>query len=373
MINRLALLALGLTLSGAALAAEKKVYFTGDFESGRIQSNGALNNGFYIGTLPNPQSGDEILVSGKSDFGPSSNADTRVVESEYVGGETVRPRAGRYFLRSEVFRTKNYMGLNGNVRNKPRSKIALGNNGFRFDFDREGYAGFSIYVPKNFEHELGVRNHRGESALFGVNTDASSTLVHLGVWVESPATEAHWFLKISTSDTSTLEKAAKWETIDLGPVRADIGKWTDFVFRYRFNPFSVETNPARKGIAKAKDQVYQGNKGILQVWKAEGAADSSGNREMTLKVNRVNTPVGLVPHSSDKIQIKWAVYKYGWIVNPTTLTHPVWFGFDEIRFGLVDRDGTQYADVMPAGSPCTSGCGTDPLPQPQPPASLVVD
>ena len=155
--------------------------------------------------------------------------------------------------------------------------------------------------------------------------------------------------------------------IDLGPVSADKGKWTDFVFRYRFNPFSVATNPAAVGIPNSKNQLYQGNEGILQVWKAEGPIDLGGNREMVLKVDKVNTPVGLVPHATDKIKHLWRIYKYGWIAkNPTTLTHSVWFGFDEIRQGLVDRDGTSFGDVAPTGVVGGSGA-------PSPPASLAVD
>jgi len=371
--GRHALLVLGLAISGAAIAQERSVYFTGDFETGRIQRVGSQHDGFYIGTLPDPQIGDEVLVSGKSDFGPSSNADTRVVGSEIVGSETVRPRDGQFFLRSQLYRNKNYLVLNGYAKNRPRSKISMGNSSFRINFDEEGYAGFSIYVPKNFEHELGVRDHRGESALFIINADSSRTLVHLGVWVEAPATEAHWFLKTWTSATSTNESGAKEESIDLGPVSADIGKWTDFVIRYRFNPFSVSTNPAAKGIANAMNALYQGNKGILQVWKAEGSVDDNGDRKMVQKIDKVNTPVGLVPNATEKVQHTWRIYKYGWLVNPTTLTHPVWFGFDEIRQGLVERDGTTFADVAPAGTPCTSGCEGGQAEKPRAPTSLVVD
>jgi hypothetical protein len=365
-------LLMGVMLAGPAVAQESKVFFVGDFESGRIQSTGSRHDGFYVGTLPDPQRGDEVLVSGKSDFNPSTNADTRVVASENVGGETVRPRKGQYFMRSQLYRTKNYLVLNGYAKNRPRSKISMSHDSFEIDFDQEGYAGFSIYVPRNFEHELGVRDHRGESALFIINADSSRTLVHLGVWVEAPATEAHWFLKTWTSSTTINEDGARAQLFDLGPVSADIGKWTDFVVRYRFNPFSVGTNPAAEGIPNAKNQFYQGNKGILQVWKAEGPADGNGDRKMSLKVDKTNEPIGLVPNTLQRIQHTWRIYKYGWIVNPTTLTHPVWFGFDEIRQGLVERDGTTFADVAPTGGACSNGCSEE-SERPKPPSSLAVE
>jgi len=135
MVNRLVAVVLGLALTGTALGDDKRVRFVGDFESGHIEPNGDRHNGFYIGTLPNPQSAADIIVSGDSDFGPTSNADTRVVRSEGVGGQTVTPRKGQFFLRSEVFRDKNYEKLNGDVRNKPRSKIYLSNSSHEIDFD----------------------------------------------------------------------------------------------------------------------------------------------------------------------------------------------------------------------------------------------
>jgi hypothetical protein len=145
----------------------------------------------------------------------------------------------------------------------------------------------------------------------------------------------------------------------MGPVEPDKGKWTDFVIRFRSNPFSRTVNPAKLGISNAKDQTFEGNKGILQVWKAEGPVDARGNREMALKVNKLNTPVGLVPHKSWQLDQSFRIYKHGWHQQPTSVKGPVWFGFDEIRFGLVNRDGTAYSDVHPAGLACTDRCPKD--------------
>jgi hypothetical protein len=373
MVNRLKFLFLGIALSSGAVADDRNLHFLGDFESGRIQSNGTEHDGFYIGTLPDPQSGEDIVVSGRSDFGPDANADTRVVRTETVGGETVRPRSGEFFLRSEVFRTKNYLGLNDYKRNKPRSKIYLSNPRHEFEFDQEGYTGFSVYIPSNFENEFGVRDHRGGAILYEICTDSSRSLVNLGIWVQGDSDEAHWFVRTQANPNSVGENRDLEERIDLGPVGADRGKWTDFVFRYRFNPFSVTTNPATKGIADAKDQVYQGNKGILQIWKAEGPVDSQGNRTLRLRVDKVNEPVGLVPHATSNIKQLWRIYKYGWLVNPTTLTRPVWIGFDEIRYGMVGRNNTTFADVAPKGADCGADCGTVADSKPKPPKGLAVD
>ncbi len=371
MVSRWAVILVGLVFASSVGADDERVYFVGDFESGRIGTKSSTRDGFFIETLPDPQIDEETLHSGDSDFGPAAKADTRVVSSESIGGETVLPRKGGYFLRTEVFRTKNYLNLNNYAKNRPRSKVYMSDPSHRIEFDKEGYVGFSVYTPRNFEHELGVRDHRGDSMLFDMGSDSSRSLVTLGVWVQKPAEEAHWFLRTYSSATSVEDEGM--ELIDLGPVKPDIGKWTDFVIRYRFNPFSVATNPARAGIAHAKDQMYDGNKGILQLWKAEGPVDANGNRKMVLLVDKVNTPVGLVPHATDGIKHLWRIYKYGWLSNPTTLTHPVWYGFDEIRQGLVERDGTTFADVAPSGLPCSSNCASSQAAKPRPPASLSVE
>jgi hypothetical protein len=372
MVNRYAALVIAFALSGAANAQEKKLHFVGDFESGLIPAKAAMHDGFYIATLPITQVAGEYLHTGDSNFGPTSNADTRVVSSEVIGGETVRPRSGKYFLRTEVSRTKDYLLLNSGNKNRPRSKIYMSDPAHRVDFDEEGYVGFSIYTPKNFESELAVKDQRGSAMVFELSTDSTAAILNMGVWAQPSDVEAHWYLRIYTDDKSVREDRADFQLVDLGPVSGDMGKWSDFVFRYRFNPFSVTTNPAAAGIPSSMNKVYEGNKGILQVWKAEGPVEGDGNRKMVLKVDKVNTPVGLVPHATEKVRHYWRIYKFGWLSNPTSLTHPVWFGFDEIRQGLVSRDGTTFADVAPAGVPCTTGCGGESA-IPNPPTSVAVD
>jgi hypothetical protein len=147
--------------------------------------------------------------------------------------------------------------------------------------------------------------------------------------------------------------------------------WTDFVIRFRENPFSVDTNPAKAGIPNAMDKLYEGNKGILQVWKAEGPVDSRGNRKMSLKLDLVNTPVGRVPHATDKRVLSFRIYKYGWKNAETDVKGPVWFGFDEIRLGFANA-GATFADVAPSARSCEEGCSSVAA-APKPPAQLRVE
>jgi len=376
-----------LMLAGMAAAnvahAQQSVHFVGDFETGAVQRHGDGRDGFFIKTLPNPQGliGEIMITAGGA--GPDSNLDTRVVSSESVGGELVKPRKGSYFLRSAIYFDKNYDGFSGSGGvNKPRTSISIFKEGELFDYDVEGYTGFSIYLPKNLENETGTRGQMGKNQLMSVAAPGAADAFSLNYWVpslkEGGGNDAHWWINLNHSTTST--DVYDFEYIDLGTVVPDKGKWTDFVIRWRANPFTVDTNPYKAGIPNAKDKLYRGNRGILQVWKAQGAVDSNGNRKMVLVLDRVNSPVGQVPHKDWKLRHHFRQYKHHWHRAPTSVKGPVWIGFDEIRFGLVARDTTAYSDVHASALACTDSCpgGTPSSPPavaeipPAPPESLKV-
>jgi hypothetical protein len=240
------------------------------------------------------------------------------------------------------------------------------------DYDTEVFLGFSIYVPLNYENETGTKNSAGAVQLLSVKEPATASrgFFVLEQYVPKGGTKAHWYFRFSTNANSTLQEGGEITRFDLGPVDSDRGKWTDFVIRFRENPVSVDTNPSARGIPNSKNQTFEGNKGIMQVWKAEGPADEVGNRRMVLKVDRVNAPVGLVPHFSDKRAVSLRIYKYGWKDNPTSVRGPVWFGFDEIKLGLAAK-GIGYSDVRPAGNECSGDCA-EPAAKPRPPTSVDV-
>jgi hypothetical protein len=335
----------------------RNIYYYAGFESGQVLKPSSLVDGMNIKTLTDPQIGDAfVYTDGAGGAGPATNWDTKVVKSEVVGGQTVVPRNGSYFLRSAIYFTKDYLNYNNGDSDKPRM-LALNYSANTVDFDEETWVGFSIFLPKNWEHELGVRDHRGGNMLFVVNADTDSTFLALHPYVPPGETVTHWKLLVQTDDSSAYESSSAGEItdthewVDLGSAVPDLGTWTDFVIRFRSNPFSVATNPASKGIVDSMNKTYQGNRGILQVWKSEGAVDASNNRPMVQKINKVNVPMGLVPHATKKLRMDIRQYKYGWKKNPTTVEGPVWVGFDEFRFGITSRDGTTFKDVAPSGTP----------------------
>ena len=347
------------SLVSIAVIAEGGAHFTGDFESGKVLPIESQVDGFRIRTLPEPQRGKEIEVISAGGADAKAALDTRVVSEDKVaksgnggGSEVVKPRKGKYFLRSVLYKHKNYSELQGG-RDKPRSGINVSGDSNSVDFDEEGYLGFSVYLPKNLEHETAWDGSRGSTKVLQVQSNgASHILMILSVYVPKGKKESHWLVEHLLNDG----RSSKKEYYDLGPVSGDLGKWTDFVMRYRFNPFSKKTKASSVG---GKARVYEGNKGILQLWKANGEADNSGNREMKLtKLNLVNRPVGRVPHKTSKINWHFRIYKGNWKKKPTSMKGPIWIGFDEIRDGRVARHGTTYADVHPGGLACTDRCPT---------------
>lgn len=350
--------------------AGPKVSLTGAFESGEFKASEGQVDAFVVRTLPSLQSGSEYIGTTSGGGDAASNWDTRVVRSESVGGQTVTPRQGKFFARSALYYDKDYTGLNGGLK-KARSSLGVGgSHANRVDFDTEAYIGFSIFVPKNFEDETGTKGDRGSATLFVLNSDSSANFVTLRIFVPEGKSEAHWFIDYQKDATSVVANRDFERRVDLGPVAADKGKWSDFVIRFRSNPFSVTTNPAKLGIPNANDKTYQGNKGILQVWKAEGAADANGNRKMNRKISVVNAPVGNVPGATQgksTLGSSLRIYKYNWQLKPTSVKGPVWFGFDEFRLGETMRDGTAYIDVHPTGLACTDGCPAGSASSPAPP------
>jgi len=352
-----ALIILGIAVPAIA-QADRLVRFTGDFESGIILPNGGDTDSFFVRTLPDPQIGNEVINTGAGGGDESSSWDSKVVTSVEIGGEIVTPRNGRFFAQHVLHYDKDYTGLNSG-QEKARAEFGLYHDANRIDFDTETYVGFSIFIPSNYEHETGTKGNLGSETLVNLNSDSSATFFTLRVYVPKGENEAHWFFNYQTNPDSVEESGRHGNLVDLGPINLDKGKWTDYVIRFRSNPFPVTTNPAAEGIANANNRVYEGNKGILQLWKAEGPNDIEGNRRMFRKISLVDTPVGNVPgdtQGKSKLAFSMRIYKYNWQTFSTDVKGPILLGFDEFRFGEFNRNGTGYSDVHPTELPCTDGC-----------------
>jgi hypothetical protein len=326
--------------------AARLVWFTGAFESGQIMPYTGQTDGFYFGTLPQPQTGAEAYFTSTGGAGPSAALDTRVVASETIDADEITPRDGGYFLRSAIYKTKNYTDTRfSSGADRPRSVFYLTHSSNLLDWDTEAWFGMSVWLPSNMEHDTATKNEAAEVQLLVVNPNwPSNTHMDFKYYVGGSDTISRWALRYYVGATSTAESAATSTTVNLGLVTADIGRWTDWIFRVRFNPFTTTTNPALAGIANAKNQTYQGERGILEVWK-----------NGTKVFSRVNQPLGLVPWTTRDLSFLPRLYKSNWKLFPTSVVGPVYAAFDSIRYGQVTRDGTGYADVNPTGTEPASG------------------
>lgn len=358
---RLLLALLGLFLlfgSNIVFSAERRIFVEGTFESGAIQPNNELRDGFRIATLPNSQFDGEGILTGSGGFGPETDWDTRVVRKEVVGDDVVLPRSGSYFLRSAIFWEKDYNVLNNFRADKPRSGMNLGgtNAGKAFAHDEEAWIGFSVYLPSNWEHEHGIYDHRGSIMLLSISDQtrqASAAALH--VWTPPGSDHSHWYIRLHVNDSAVEGSSQTQQWFSLGSIQPDLGQWTDFVIRVRSNPFVKATNPAKEGIPDSMNKLFEGNRGILQVWKSDGP-----DRAVTQTLDRVNMPVGYVPHATRPIEVDFRIYKYAWRNNPTTVKGPIWVGFDEMRYGTKERHGTGFHDVIPSPQVATSSAPRSP-------------
>ena len=336
---------------------------------------GDLTDGAFVQTLPHPQVSTEAANTGSGGCGPASNCDSRVVTSYTVpatgnggGSEVITPRAGTYLMRSTVYQTeqprvsgtpcvfdgttcKNYVNVsNGAIRNEWSSGLSV----YDIEYDTEGYLGFSIFVPSNWEIETGAPFKSATTRmLFEAGTSQSRHLFVLALRTVGTAT--HWEVEVpncatSISDCNTI-------TYDLGTVAGDLGVWTDFVVRFRSNP--CETGGGcdfvALGVSGAASGTWPANTGIFQMWKAGGTPDINGDRTMSQVVNRLNTGVGVVPQD-ELIDFHLKLYAFGWGKQTTDVAGPITIGFDEYRWGEVVRDGTGYSDVHPTQLACTDSC-----------------
>jgi hypothetical protein len=271
----------------------------------------------------------------------------------------------------QIFLDKNYTKWNGNSGGDyPRTESGFGSENM-VGFDVEYWLGFSVYIPASWEKETGVSHNGGGPMLLTAHTRgrAGETVFNFQIRPKSGSSYDHWYINHYANPRSVEEKGI--HRTDMGSTKDDIGKWTDFVFRFRANPFSEDTNPAKMGIAGAADKLFRANKGILQVWKSVGTeVDANGDRPMELVFDIENAPVGNVPSKEDIIRLSFRVYKSGWKEIDSSVKGPIWLGFDEIRFGRAD-DGTGFSTVHPSGMDCSASvCSIGQQQRPLPPMLL---
>ncbi len=357
----------------AAVYTRQGIFATFDFETGYIKNNGQSPDGLWVKAMEDSSYANASDFGSNSSntsltFGPSSDYDVRVVTSKTVpsnpngAGGTCYPRSGSYFLETRIYKTKDYSLLNDAaapndpVLDKPRCFAAATNDNWRWNFDEEIWIGFSIFLPQNLEHDLGLMGDRRAGnwlhSILGIAGGADSSMLNLGYYCPSGINVSHWWMQGATNASSHLEgqPGGTYDDWNLGSVVDDLGKWTDWVYRLRINPFTTTTT--------LYGQTFVANTGIREIWKSTGAVLPDGNRVMTKISNIIGSDgtslittagrVGLRPGvAGDQIQFNAPrQYKFGWKKNPTTVVGPIFIGFDSVRIGRASNNAG-FRDVHP--------------------------
>jgi hypothetical protein len=186
--------------------------------------------------------------------------------------------------------------------------------------------GFSIHLPSNFHQDVDTNNRNfSKTQLMEIEDNPGvpqANLFELSVsHVDSDGPDMVWSALMTLNGTNSSYAP---ET-DFGPITDDIGKWTSFICKIRSHP----TN------------------GTYEVWKSTGPYTSGQRRAMTKVFSRLGQPVGYTP-SDGNFQPGLKQYKFAWHQRPNTIDSIVqWIGFDSIRWGTEESDGTSFEDVHP--------------------------
>ncbi|MBW2529759.1 MAG: hypothetical protein JRI23_36620 [Deltaproteobacteria bacterium] len=343
----------------------RRLFYIAEFESGQVNAQDDPVDGMSVRTAYDTQPPFSFEGINDGGAGPSEPFDCKVVESEQEpptgngsSSVIVTPRQGQYMFRSAIYKTKDYELWDGTDQagddtDRPRCHHyprpvpdTLGNP--KTVFDTETWVGVSIYLPTNLE------SNSQRNMLCSVNSDGAST-THISFGLDYPEVgRGHWGLRLWISDTLVVENGATVHNVDGGSYAPDLGKWTDWVFRVRFNPFTESTNASSVN-PLGRDQVYPGNAGIIQVWKTTGDADASGHRQFVEITDGVlpiiDAPTGLVPNRDFDLEWSWRQYRPTWRREPNDMDGPSFIWWDCFYMGEAARDGTTFADVNPGRRP----------------------
>ena len=355
-------------------AAEvRNVLFTGDFGSS-ANINGCNNDrdGFIVDTLEEavqtPQTKITVKFASPS-LGVGAPYDSHIVQAETppVNGngsaQPMTPRLGGQCFKILLDKNKDYTLMNNGTYDKPRNHLNLTSDWYlaatdphRIPPDKEWWLGYSVYLPSNFEIDTAGRrrqllqSHGDDSGVFW------SHQIYAHPYGSGPGADK-WYIVLSIIDDSIYDGGDTTnQYFDCGEIYDDLGLWTDWVFRIRWNPFSTPTNPSGT-IAGAVDYDFPANTGIFQAWKSTGLVDANGNRSFIQVGPDIDGgPTGLVPRADKRVYHSLRCYYPTWkwtqasnFTQPSNsnVTGPVAVYFDEIRMGGTEEHGTTFADVNP--------------------------
>jgi hypothetical protein len=378
-----------LTISQAAPPGARNLGYIMDGTLSEFTAVGNPDHGMRLSNNTRAGLSSTAVIIASGGGGVTTDCDSRLTAAGYVSptnangvGDTVNPRKNTYFLENRLNWKKDYCEMQGTgtpagsgyPSDKPRcwnymhKKTDVGEAlGSPLRWDKTFWLGFSVFVPSNWEHEtLNIGNwDQTDWSMFPMHSSsASTTIIEFSLWGKE-AGKTQWGVTLYYNHLNVYDTASPTIVIDCGDVATDgdLGKWTDFVIKMRLNPFTVTTNAST--IPGGRNESYDGNRGIFEVWKTTGAVDGNGDRAFTKVYSRVNLPVGLVPQAG--VAPIWLPRIYRGGFNPTGTRDPrarsgvfgstgagnpdddgyMFLGYDCIYMGDEELNGTGFSDVNP--------------------------
>lgn len=336
----------GLVLAAGPLAAAEAVLFASDFESG------VLN--------------DPRIHSQSQGWQSAGTVPTITQE---------RARDGKYGIK---------MYLNKNTSETPYRTMLQAAWGTTTDasnrvsehvpYFEDSWIGFSVFLP-----ETGSGNWNQTSDTYEViaqwhdshyfpppswdTEESKNPLFSMQVTDTTHQPARHWVLTYlgegrTPFPTQGTPRPWQYESsgwVDVGSIDNDVGKWTDWVIRIRWNFWKVGTNgnSARFGSSVSGNVAGSPDAGLIQVWK---------NGKLVLD----RSPVQIGSHDNAGPTFSVGLYK-GWRTAQDRSGDPVperTIFFDAFKYGGKDA---KYADVAPGGA------ATPDQPMPKPPSNVQID
>ena len=274
--------------------ANAGVIFLADFETGRIADAQDKVDGFGAKSMEIPGTNEKEL---------------RVQQ-----GIT---RNGSYAVECTLHIQNHYGAINGGDKDKPRCNLSKWSE--RFDYDKDYWFGFSVFLPADWIDDN--NSNRDELMQIHPGNGSGPPIVNLEVEGGNWRSRNAW----DPNNVSVVAGVTSRATLFQGATADDKGKWTDWVFHFRFC-----TQP--------------GCDGRIEVWK---------NGRQVIDHRGPNA----LKYSGDGPYISLNLYKYGWKTNPSKVPATRTVYFDEIRIG---DSQSSLAEVSPRGGSSSLVSATPP-------------
>ncbi len=286
---------------------------------------------------------EEAAYDTNGSLPPTSTIDVRVEDTvtppSNINGAASAffPRSGSYFFYTDINRTYDYSAINGQTaKNKPRYTFFLNSqNGGLADYVYNTEACFagSVGLPSNYDsNDITTFDSTADQVFRMAQADAQDEAAWTIQITGGSGGVDHWYLTIDRG-THDQNGTTGELNVDLGAVTPGIGKYTDWLVKYKLNITNGYIEVWNR-IADNTSSLVKNETAWTQVYSRTGAG-----------VGHINPVAGeSTPEADFRLGVR--SYKYGWNHNAsTTPSLDIFKALDEIRLTRFVVDGGDCSDV----------------------------